>query len=90
MPASGISSIVALSSMYRNLGISENTQSGAKITANHHGVANRYQQVNHKAARKIIEKIITSLVCTPLRRSSPMNGSPKDKERIKGYIILMR
>ena len=55
IPARGIRSIVALSSIYRNLGISENTHIGAKINANHQGVAKRYQQANQRARTKIIE-----------------------------------
>ena len=55
IPASGIRSIVALSSMYLNLGISAKAQIGAKTIANHQGVQKKYQHANQIANIKAIE-----------------------------------
>ena len=55
IPARGINSIVALSSMYRNLGISAKAQTGEKIIDSHHGVLKKYQQASHMAKINEIE-----------------------------------
>tara|TARA_B100001079_G_scaffold210539_1_gene184649 strand:- start:29 stop:367 length:339 start_codon:yes stop_codon:yes gene_type:complete len=82
--ANGISNMVALSSMYRNLGVSASTAIGATIRHTIIGVPKAYQQASQMPIKKTQAAIMTLREFMPFLRNSPMKGSPKVREKIRG------
>ena len=78
---SGISNIVALSSIHLSLGHSAATHNGAMKTAIQIGVPSWYQHAIQIIARKIDPETNTVLGVLPFLLTSPKNGSPSDKRK---------
>ena len=84
MTDSGISNIVALSSIHLNLGHSAATHIGAIKIAIQIGVSKKCQVATQINPTNIEPYMNTDFASNPFLLISPKNGSPRDSESISG------